>query len=273
MQSLHCLFFFSLFTILKFTSCQFIVWDDYIDLCEQNEPTISDRLLNRCEISNTLIVEKRSYRDEEPYWCIKIKNTQNKSYRELKINLSGDEINRVTETTANIKRHKTLNNSREEVFELTQNLFNSIIIAPARPSHELQRIISLKLDNIETCSVLKADEEDPVFQSPKNKLAFRFLKKCYFIGSRIHRPRNRCELNDAITYEELSLRGEEYFLCVIVENGNGTVTTESDNQVLEIRMSNSNYYYQSVRIHFMNRILWLILPMHVYLFCSFHTPV
>lgn len=250
-SSCHLIKFLIIFAILSCPFCQFIVWDDYIDLCgKMPSSSTPQRPALRCEKANIVMVEKQLYRDEEPYWCIKINNTQGHTHTALQIQLNGDEIYRAIETTRNVKRHSTLNNYREESFELVENKINTIVISPTRPLHELQRIISMKLDNEELCSAYKADEVDNIFPSPQNSLLLRHLKKCYVINSRIHRPRNRCELNDKVIYEELSFRGEEYFMCVIIDSGNDTSITESNDQILEIRLSNSNYYHQSVRNEF-----------------------
>lgn len=245
-KSLYLLIFLISVNVTHLQSA-LIVWDDYIDLCRQNNNIWrSNRDPDRCENSTDIIVAKQLYRDEEPFWCIKVNNVQG-HYELLKIHLTGDNINRYVETSKETQRYK-INDTNQEIFKLSKNIINTLIISPARPLHKLQRIISLKIDDNEMCKEYRSNEVDKVYTSQKNTLLTRHLKKCYFIGSRIHRPRNRCELNNDVTMEDMSLRGEEYFICIIIDNtDNSTNNTNNENeQTLEIMVSNGDYLLQNV---------------------------
>lgn len=116
---------------------------------------------------------------------------------------------------------------------------------PKDKRFELQTILSLKLDNIETCDQTRHIDE--TYPNQPNTNRFKYLNHCFTIKSKDIRPKGSCEQLDEVTVQEFEYNRGLNFWCITVNKRlrKSGQWTEDEELVIEFSDTNAEVTWSS----------------------------
>lgn len=114
----------------------------------------------------------------------------------------------------------------------------ALVIYPKDKRFDLQNILSLKLDSIETCD--QSRNTDEIYPNQLNTNRFKYLNHCFNIKSKDIRPKGSCEQLDEVTVQQFEFNKGLNFWCITVNKRLRKSGQWTENEELIIEFDGTN---------------------------------